>query len=353
MVDTILASILLLLLVCTGAAGQPVTAGCNAAAISVDPETVIVVPHGQFDVNITIDPLGLDIYGVEYYLSYDPSIVRAESQVKGPFLGPVSDTVVVINRIDCTNSIISYAETRKVPGGVTEKNISSVIQFTAIGAAGECTGLNLSGVIIVRADTGTVEAVTHNGTVYVTRNMQPVAIGCSKHRINNAKNNFYECFAELCSDSTDPDDDIIHIKWAFGDGGYGTGEGHGDCLCKKHSYISWNWVPFGDPDGHYEPFNASLTVTDNRDPQLEDTAYFDVTVYMAGDANGDGKADITDAICVGISWGDECKDPEACCEYLWDSERSDAADLNNDCVINILDAVIIGMMWGCEAWYPV
>jgi hypothetical protein len=102
--NTILASIVLLLLVCTGAAGQSVTAGCNDAAISVDPGTVIVVPHGQFDVNITIDPLGLDIYGVEYHLSYDPSIVRAESQVKGPFLGPVSDTIVVINRIDCTNS---------------------------------------------------------------------------------------------------------------------------------------------------------------------------------------------------------------------------------------------------------
>ncbi|OFV68497.1 MAG: cell surface protein [Candidatus Syntrophoarchaeum caldarius] len=319
--------------------------------IYVEPELTNIAPQDQFDVNIVIDPHGIPIYGVEYYLTYDTSIVRAESQVKGPFLGPASDTIVVVNEIDRTNGIVSYAETRKVQGGVTDPGVSSVIQFTAIGPADTCTDLNLSGVIIVDTGKEPVLYEITNGKACIILNNPPEAAGCSKHRINNAQKKF-ECLAQLCSNSTDDDgDDIVYIRWAFGDGEYGTSEGLGECPCKFHSYISWNWVPFGDPNGDYEPFIVNLTVTDNGDPQLEDTTSFPVTVYMAGDANGDGMVNIIDAVYVGLNWGDTCSGT-GCCEYLWATdEDADAADLNNDCQVNILDAVIVGTMWGHEAWY--
>jgi hypothetical protein len=324
--------------------------------IYVDPPLTNVSPQDQFDINITIDPAGLEIYGVEYYLTYNTSIVRAESQVKGPFLGPSGDTIVVVNDIDRTNGIVSYAETRKGVTGKDIEDISSVIQFTAIGPADTCTDLDLYGEIIVKLDGTEVTGIVKDGKVCIILNNPPVADGCTKHLHNNAQKKF-ECLAQLCSNSyDDDDDDIVYIRWSFGDGEYGTSEGLGECPCKFHSYTSWIWEPFGvsyKDGGRYVAFNASLTVTDNGDPQLEDTTYFDVNVYLAGDANADGKVNILDAVLIGLSWDDTCKDSTACCELLWANERSDKADLNNDCKINILDAVIVGTMWDHNAYYPV
>ncbi|RLG30352.1 hypothetical protein DRN98_07415 [Methanosarcinales archaeon] len=317
--------------------------------ISVDSATV--PPQEQFDINITIVPNGNKVYGVEYYLKYNTSVVRAESQVKGPFLGPASDTIVVVNDIDRTNGKVSYAETRKVPGGVTDPGVSSVIQFTAIGEAGDCTNLNLSGVIIVDTANGKLNYTIKNGKACISTNHPPTASGGSKHWINNAQKKF-ECLAELYSNSTDllDGDDIVYIRWAFGDGEYGTSEGIlGDCPSKKHSYTSWKWVPFGDPNGDYEPFEVHLTVTDNGVPPLEDETSFNVTVYMAGDANGDGRVNIQDAALVGLNWGKTATDT---CGYIWGTDiHADEADLNNDCKVDILDAVIVGTLWGHTAWY--
>jgi len=105
--------------------------------------------------------------------------------------------------------------------------------------------------------------------------------------------------------------------------------------------------------GHYVPFNATLTLTDDGCPEETNSSFLDVTVYIAGDANGDGRVNILDAVWVGKHWGKRCDDPGypepgRCC-YYWtgDREQQDGA---NDCVINILDAVIIGANWGHVAW---
>jgi len=98
------------------------------------------------------------------------------------------------------------------------------------------------------------------------------------------------------------------------------------------------------------PFNATLTVTDDGCPELSNSTEFLVMVYIAGDANGDGKVNILDAVLVGKHWRAACNESVPCCGYLWDDEHADEADLNNDCKINILDAVIIGANWRHTAW---
>ena len=67
-------------------------------------------------------------------------------------------------------------------------------------------------------------------------------------------------------------------------------------------------------------------------------------MYIAGDANGDGKVNILDAVWVGKWWRVTCRD------YAWEDPQPDGADMNNDCKINILDAVIIGANWRHTAW---
>ena len=326
--------------------------------ISVEPPETIVQPQDQFDVNITVEALGTTkVYGVEYYLKYNTNVVRAETQNKGPFLGGYSDTIVVINDIDQANGIVSYAETRKVSSGVPGKDTIATIQFTAIGARGAMSTLDLFDVIIVDENKNPVPSVIiTDGTVEISNNTPPVAIATSKHRTNNVAKK-YPCITKLCAcKSYDPDEgkggNISYVRWAFGDGQYGTSEGSFEENCQKeHKYESWLWETIGDPNGGYLKFNASLTVTDDGCPEETNTNFTLVTVYIAGDANGDGRVNILDAVYVGKHWSEECGSaPEPCCYYWTDREQQDKADLNNDCTINILDAVIIGANWGHIAW---
>jgi hypothetical protein len=347
--------------------GIPISADDDACIrmgmpkIAVEPIETIVQPQEQFDINITVDPNGAcEVYGVEYDLHYDPKVLRAESLVKGPFLGEISQTMVTYTNIDEVNGIVSYAETRKdppCPGGVATPGVVTRIHFTTIGERGDNTTLNLTTVIIV--DNATMEAFepidTINGTVEITNNVPPVSIPQSKHLINNVAQK-YQSTAILCSCSHDPDGVITYLRWAFGDGQYGTCEGlhSNNCTCKEHDYKSYQWEPYGVSTGHYVNFSATLTVTDDGCPEESNSTFMNVTVYIAGDANGDGKVNVLDAVWVGKHWRETCEptcDPCVNCEsYLWVDEQADGADLNNDCKINVLDAVIIGANWRYTAW---
>ncbi len=328
----------------------------KGAEISIEPKSTIVQPQDQFDVNITVNPRGNSISGVEYYLKYNTSVVRAETQNKGPFLGGYDDTLLVSNEIDHANGVVSYAETIKNSSSATEEGTVATIQFTAIGERRATTGLNLTGVIIVRNDGNETEYIVNNGNVGIYDNLPPEAKGYSKFRYNYASKKF-ESLALLCSNSTNPDElkgyNITYVRWSFGDGQYGTSEGglpddaqDGICVCKNHSYTSWKW---NSTAGAYEPFHASVTVTDDGCPEASDTTEFDVMVHMTADANGDGKVNILDAVYVGMHFGESCPG-SACCGHSWDDPQGDAADMNNDCKINILDAVIVGTMWGHTAY---
>jgi len=163
-------------------------------------------------------------------------------------------------------------------------------------------------------------------------NYPPIAVACSMHQYNNIGSE-YKCDVIFdASASSDPDGSITHFGWNFGDDTTGTDE------LIKHVYESYNWNEAG-----YVPFIVTLTVTDDIDPLINDVIELPVNVYMAGDANGDGSANILDSTLVGIKWG------ETCTNFWEENEDGDRADLNNDCNVNILDAVIIGTCWGHTA----
>jgi len=299
--------------------------------IAVEPESITVQPQDQFDVNITVDPLGNYVYGIQYCLHYNASVVRAETQVKGPFLGKLGETFIISNHIDHVNGIVSYAETRKGDAGCVQPGTLVTIHFTAI-QPGASTGLNLSNVIAVDDDASRIEPVDLiNGNVYVNMNVPPVAIAKSIYCYNNVgerylSKTYFDGFA-----SYDPDGNISYYRWAFGDGRYGTG-GTAD-----HIYNSWRWNGAG-----YDPFIVSFTVEDDGMPILDNTTSISVNVYIAGDTNGDGIVDIFDAVIVGLEWDKDCT-------VGW-TDRSDRADLNNDCIVDIFDAVIVGANWDHIAW---
>jgi chitodextrinase len=122
------------------------------------------------------------------------------------------------------------------------------------------------------------------------------------------------------SASYDPDGSIVSYYWEFGDGATGMG------VAPNHTYAAYRWN-----GSAYQPFRVNLTVTDSSG--LTNRTSQNMSIWIAGDANGDGKVKILDASVVGLKWNGN--DP--------------CADLNNDGKVNILDASIIGLNWGKSA----
>jgi len=290
----------------------------------------------QFLVNIDIDPRNIPVYGIQYVLSFDNTVLHAEWQNEGTFLNSDgAETTMYINTIDNGAGTISFAATRvgDVGGIANPSGTLAVIKFTA-SQQGASSTLNLSEVVAANNIGNEIDPVDLiDDEVCISANIAPIAIGESLDMYNNDGQKYICKVYFDGTASNDPDGTLVNWRWSFGDGNYGTGE------MVDHVYQSWNWI--GDSTGEYEPFSVSLTVTDDADPhQLDNTTSFDVMVYTAGDANADGKVNILDATIVGLEWG----------ETTIYGERTDQADLNNDGNVNILDAVIIGTCWGHTAW---
>ncbi len=316
--------------------------GARAATIEVVPHHSGVQAGEVFTVDIFVDPEGKEVYGVQYLLSFNKSTIRVDAQAKGPFLTPDgNESEIVVGTLNNTTGICEYSETRKnTTVGIASCGTLTTVTFTAIGDHGASSYLNLSEVVITDVNFSAIDCEVTNGTLTV-HHEPPVADALVYDEYNNVGSK------HLCkvyfdgSGSYAPDGSITSYEWSFGDGTYGT-----DMIC-EHIYASWNWNGSNEPGNYYEPFHALLTVTD--DEPVTNTTYFDATVYIAGDANGDGIVNIIDASIVGFEWGRSCSPPDTCWRDLPD-EWADRADLNNDYMVNILDMVIIGTRWKDTAW---
>lgn len=267
--------------------------GACAATIDVVPHHSAVQAGEVFTVDLFVDPEGKEVYGVQYLLSFNKSAIRADEQAKGLFLTPDgNESEIVICTLNNTTGLCEYSEARKnTTVGIASCGTLTTVTFTAIGDPGASSYLNLSEVIITDVNFSAIDCKVTNGTLTV-HHEPPVADALVYDGYNNIGSKHLCKVYFDSSGSHAPDGSITSYDWSFGDGTYGT-----DMIC-EHIYASWNWNGSNEPGDYYEPFHALLTVTDDE-PETN-TTYFDVTVYIAGDANGDGVVNIIDASIVGF-----------------------------------------------------
>lgn len=292
--------------------------------------------EGVFTVNITVDPLGLQVYAAQYNLSFDPAVIQILDVTSGPLLEEGGEeTYIVINEFDNITGTATFAQSRKnTSSGTTTQGKLAQIEFTAIGSAGSSSDIVLSDVVVSDENAVSIPATLIDGSVVIcVPNDAPNASARSNHIYNNV-GTVHSCEAELDgTQSSDPDGTIVHYNWSFGDGQNGSGE------IVSHLYGSY---VFSSPS--YQPFTATLNVTD--DGGLSDETVCDVIVYIAGDSNGDGTVNVLDAAMIGLQWNRVGE----VSGIAWPSnEMADRADLNNDRVVDISDAVMVGLCWGSDA----
>jgi hypothetical protein len=102
--------------------------------INVEPSCLRVSPGDEFTVNITVDPNGAEVYGAQYELSFDNSLLMALSQTNGSFLSQDgAGTSVFMNGIDNVTGMVKYGKSiTGATSGVTNPGVLATITFQAI-----------------------------------------------------------------------------------------------------------------------------------------------------------------------------------------------------------------------------
>ena len=128
---------------------SPVMAQNQIPVISVSPASIEASHGDTFTVEITVDPKGSDIYGVQYDLYFDNSMLKAQTQKRGAFLSQDGvSTMEIANVINNTFGKLEYCEFRTdVDYGVTNSDVLTSIPFEVTGTSGT-SDLKLSNVIL-------------------------------------------------------------------------------------------------------------------------------------------------------------------------------------------------------------
>ena len=142
----------------------------HAAQVSVDPSYMDVVKGENFTVDIIIDPKGSEVFGAQYELHFNNTLLNGTLQTKGAFLSQDGvSTNVAKNEINNTIGRIKYAETRTGDdvGGVLNPGILATITFQAIAEENGISELRLENVKLSDPFVSPIQTNVSNGNVSV------------------------------------------------------------------------------------------------------------------------------------------------------------------------------------------
>ncbi len=140
-----------------------ITTSAQAAHVWVEPAYLKVSEGANFTVNIMVDPEGAEVFGAQYYLYFNNTLLNATKQMQGTFLGGIP----VVNDINNTLGRIMYGEFRTGSAGVTTPGVLASITFQAIGERGICELLLKDVILSYPNVTEIPNVIVSNGSVRV------------------------------------------------------------------------------------------------------------------------------------------------------------------------------------------
>jgi hypothetical protein len=299
--------------------------------LNVTPQHRDVHPGDVINISIDLNPDTKEIYAAEVWMNFNTTVLEVLSITPGGVLSQDGATTLtpVPPSYDNILGTIEYAESRAgVTTGITNPGVLFYINFKIKNAPrGSIGEIDLASATLVDPSLNSITPIgLNNGDVLIPLNDPPVAIASTNHTANNAG---AKVFLDG-SASYDPDGIITKYEWDFDDGYTGTGA----MVTHIFDHYKWNGTA-------YQPYNVVLVVTDSD--FATNSTVIQITPWMQGDTNGDGKVDIFDLALMGLSWNTN----------YGDADYNDGADLNNDNTINIIDLSILGLNWGKTATiYP-
>ena len=142
----------------------------SAAQISVVPSFQTVSTGENFSVNISVDPEGSEVFGAQYELHFNNTLLNAISQTQGPFLSQDGASTSVV-KYDINNTLgwVKYGEMRigTGVGGVTNPSVLATVTFQAIAEEDGVSELNFTVVKLSDPGINPIATEVKNGTVSV------------------------------------------------------------------------------------------------------------------------------------------------------------------------------------------
>lgn len=141
-------------------------------SVEADAETS---PGEEVTVQIAVSTKQHSLYGVQYTMSYEPSVIDTEEISKGSFLSQNASSIVITRQDNKTAGRIEYAETRTgADKGVTGDGRITTITFKISDDADEQTvPFQITRAKASDADANSLSTTTTNGSVQITTEESP------------------------------------------------------------------------------------------------------------------------------------------------------------------------------------
>jgi hypothetical protein len=299
--------------------------------VYIDP--LVANPTTPFSVAIKVGNVD-ELYGWEFKLSYNTTVLTATSVTVGPFLNntyPTSTWGYVVKRDD-TAGLVWVTQTvlydnDGVPRG---SGTLATISFT-IDSPGGAASLQLYDTKLAGYDTTTKK--TFEISHYVPRDVATTNVVPSRNEVFEGesmtltvtvKNKGYR--TETFTVTTYANESIVGSKSVTLSAGATTS-------------VPFTWTPIGYKAGSY--LMGAISSGVSEEIYITDNAFYDgsVAVYLFGDVNNDGIVDVRDLAALGKAYGTTASSPG------WNPK----ADLNGDNSIGIVDLSLLSRNYGKPA----
>ena len=134
------------------------------SSVSVSPQTITASVGDTFTIDIVVDSAGTEVYGAQYEMYFDNTMLSATSQTQGTFLSQDGEsTNVVVDDANNTIGKIIYGEARMgAPAGVTGSGVLASITFETIKTG--TSALTLSYVMLMDSSGKEIMTTVNSGT---------------------------------------------------------------------------------------------------------------------------------------------------------------------------------------------
>ena len=135
------------------------------SSVSISPQTITATSVGEtFSIDIIVDSVGSEIYGAQYTLYFDNTMLNATSQTQGTFISQDGESAnVYANTLDNTLEAVKYGEGRMgTDAGVTGSGVLASVTFETIKSG--TSALTLSYVMLVDPTGKDVATTVNSGT---------------------------------------------------------------------------------------------------------------------------------------------------------------------------------------------
>lgn len=141
--------------------------------VSVSPQTITASVGDTIAIDIIVNSVGSEVYGAQYELYFDNTILSATSQTQGTFLSHDGEsTNVVADDVNNTLGKIVYCEARMgTPAGVTGSDVLTSITFESIKSG--TSALTLSYVMLMDSSGKEVVTTVDSGICTVAGDNMP------------------------------------------------------------------------------------------------------------------------------------------------------------------------------------